>query len=172
MFFVISLFISPSLFRYVAFVVSLFQYVAFVFSLSSFRYFVMAPSLCSREITKRRNGTNQPPYFTEMTISIHLLHWMDVILDCICTDFTELWGTWRQRKMKNKTLCLQWVSNQTRHGQRKVILKLMFQEICMHWRFICHFRNPCCSASTKCVTYCNNNRRIRSQRYSRYTAVI
>ena len=29
-----------------------------------FRLFVMAPSLCRREITKRRNGTNQPPYGT------------------------------------------------------------------------------------------------------------
>ena len=60
--FVISLFrlryfvMSPSLFRYVAFVIS----SLFVFSLSSFRLFVMAPSLCRREITKRRNGTNQP----------------------------------------------------------------------------------------------------------------
>ena len=64
--------ISPSLFRYVAFVISLcrlryfvfssFRFRLFVFSLSSFRLFVMAPSLCRREITKRRNGTNQPPY--------------------------------------------------------------------------------------------------------------
>ena len=65
--FVISLFrlryfvMSPSLFRYVAFVISSFRFRLFVFSLSSFRLFVMAPSLCRREITKRRNGTNQPP---------------------------------------------------------------------------------------------------------------
>ena len=69
--FVISLFrlryfvMSPSLFRYVAFVISSFRLFAFVFSLSSFRLFVMAPSLCRREITKRRNGTNQPPYKTD-----------------------------------------------------------------------------------------------------------
>ena len=55
--------ISPSLFRDVAFVISLCRLHYFVFSLSSFRFrlFVMAPSLCRREITKRRNGTNQPP---------------------------------------------------------------------------------------------------------------
>ena len=68
--FVISLF----RFRYVAFVISLcrlryfvfssFRFRLFVFSLSSFRLFVMAPSLCRREITKRRNGTNQPPYLS------------------------------------------------------------------------------------------------------------
>ena len=66
--FVISLFrlryfvMSPSLFRYVAFVISSFRLFAFVFSSFRFRLFVMAPSLCRREITKRRNGTNQPPY--------------------------------------------------------------------------------------------------------------
>ena len=68
--FVISLFrlryfvMSPSLFRYVAFVISSFRLFAFVFSSFRFRLFVMAPSLCRREITKRRNGTNQPPYYS------------------------------------------------------------------------------------------------------------
>ena len=52
----------------VAFVISSFRLFAFVFSLSSFRLFLMAPSLCRREITKRRNGTNQPPYIWKFTL--------------------------------------------------------------------------------------------------------
>ena len=51
-----------SLFRYGTFVISLFHYVTFVISLWCLRYFVMASSLCRREITIRRNGTNQPTY--------------------------------------------------------------------------------------------------------------
>ena len=76
-----------SLFRYFAFVISLCRlryfvmspslFRLFVFSLSSFRLlrfrlfglFVMVPSLCRREITKRRNGTNQPPYISDTCIA-------------------------------------------------------------------------------------------------------
>ena len=48
-----------------------FRFRLFVFSFSSFRLFVMAPSLCRREITKRRNGTNQPPYIID---TYHILY--------------------------------------------------------------------------------------------------
>ena len=84
---------SPSLFRYFAFVISLcrfryFVYVVFslfrlfVFSLSSFRLFVMAPSLCRREITKRRNGTNLPPYLidSEKEFSRKCYQWRILLL--------------------------------------------------------------------------------------------
>ena len=68
---------GPSLFRYGAFVISLwplrffvmvpslFRYDVLVFSLWRLGYFDMAPLLCRREITKRRNGANQPPYICE-----------------------------------------------------------------------------------------------------------
>ena len=88
-----------SLFRYFAFVISLcrlryfvmspslFRLFAFVFSLSSFRLFVMAPSLCRREITKRRNGTNQPPYFWHVKYcQTYILNQMEKLTVCLTED--------------------------------------------------------------------------------------
>ena len=35
-------------------------------------------------------------------LSMHLLLWMNVMLDFICMDFVEVWGTEREQKCKMK----------------------------------------------------------------------
>ena len=39
-------------------------------------------------------------------LSMHLLLWINAILDCICIGFAELWGTAREQKIQNKMICL------------------------------------------------------------------
>ena len=41
-----------------------------------------------------------------ISIIVHLLLWVHVMLDFICTCFAELWGTGREQNMQNETLCL------------------------------------------------------------------
>ena len=48
-----------------------------------------------------------------ISIIVHLLLWMYVMLDFICTCFAELWGTGREQNMQNETLCLKQDSNPT-----------------------------------------------------------
>ena len=38
---------------------------------------------------------------------MHILLWMNVMLDFICTGFAELWGMGRERKIQNENICLQ-----------------------------------------------------------------
>ena len=51
---------------------------------------------------------------------MHLLLWMNVMLDSIYTLFAELWGSGRERKMQNDTLS-QGDSNPRQARQKKGI---------------------------------------------------
>ena len=63
---------APSLFRYGAFVISLVCLRIIIKTPWLFRFFVMAPSLCRHEISKRRNGTYQPSYCPDGNILYEL----------------------------------------------------------------------------------------------------
>ena len=37
---------------------------------------------------------------------MHLLLWMNAMLDFICLNFAKLWGTGRERKIQHENICL------------------------------------------------------------------
>ena len=43
---------------------------------------------------------------------MHILLWVNVVLDFICKGFAELWWTGKERKNQNENLCLKWDLNQ------------------------------------------------------------
>ena len=44
---------------------------------------------------------------------MHLLLWMNDMLDLICMGFAELYGTGRDRTIQNENICRQWDLNDT-----------------------------------------------------------
>ena len=59
------------------------------------------------------SSSKPSPYlFNIKPIPVHLLLWMNVMLDFICMVFAKLWATGSKRKIQNENVCLRHESNQ------------------------------------------------------------